>query len=685
MSFKNNAKAFFAAAIFALAAHGLWFPSAAHDEYPGQGGGNGQIGNQPLAAMSRTPCVEGMAGTFPCRNVDLLSFLPLSEIGGGNANDVWGWADPLTGREYAILGRTNGTSFIDITDPERPLYLGNLPPHGAESVWRDIEVYNNHAFIVSEAAGHGLQVFDLTQLRAVASPPATFTETAHYAGFGNAHTVALNAETGFAYAAGTRQGADAGFNNCAGGLHIVNVQNPKAPAFAGCFAGDGYTHDAQCVTYRGPDAAHRGKEICFASNEDTLTIVDVTNKGAPAQLSRTTYPDRGYTHQGWLTEDHAHFLLNDEFDERQRNNNWRTVVWDLSDLDAPQVRGAYFGPSQAIDHNLYVRGRYAFESNYRAGLHVLDLRRVAEAKLNEVAYFDVYPADDAPNFNGTWSNYPFFPSGNVVVSGIEQGLFVLRPNLPPDNAINSDASFFVQQHYLDFFSRQSDAPGLAFWKDQVDSCATDACREVRRINVSAAFFVSVEFEQTGYLVYRFHEAAFNTGERLRFNDFLPDAQRIARGVVVNQGDWQQQLEANKNAYADSFVARPNFLAEFPAEMSASAYVDKLNANAGGVLSPAERDDLINKLNAGQLTRARVLRAVAEDSDLVARERNRAFVLMQYFGYLRRNPDDPPEETRDFTGYNFWLNKLNSFNGDYVRSEMVKAFITSGEYLRRFGP
>ena len=657
-------------------------PSAAHDEHPGEGGTNGQVNNQPLAAQGATPCVDGLAGTFPCRNIDLAAFLPLADIGGSNTNDIWGWTDPQTGKEYAIVGRVTGTSFVDVSNPENPVYLGNLPPHNVESVWRDLEVYNNHVFIVSEAAGHGMQVFDLTQLRGRGAPAVTFTETKHYAGFGNAHTLAINTETGFAYAAGSRN-TGPGFNPCNAGLHIVNIQNPANPTFAGCFSGDGYTHDTQCVTYRGPDAAHTGKEICFASNEDTLTIVDVSNKNAPVQLSRTPYADRGYTHQGWLTEDQSRFLMNDEFDERNLGNNWRTLIWDVSDLDLPVHQGNYFGPSSSIDHNLFIRGRYAYESNYRSGLHILDIRNVNTANLNEVAYFDIYPVDDNPNFNGTWSNYPFFPSGTLIVAGIEQGLFVLRPHLPPDGAIN-DTTFFVQQHYLDFFSRQSDAPGLAFWKNQIDECTTQECREVRRINTSAAFFVSVEFEQTGYLVYRFYEAAFNTGERLRLKDFLPDAQRIGRGIIVNQGEWQLQLENNKKAYANLFVTRPAFLAEFPETMSAAAFVDKLNANTDGALDANERNDLVNRLGSNQLTRAEVVRAVAEDPTLVARERNRAFVLMQYFGYLRRNPDDAPEETRDFTGYNFWLKKLNDHGGDYIRAEMVKAFITSSEYKQRFG-
>jgi len=379
-----------------------------------------------LAAI--TPCVNGMAGVYPCANIDLLTFLPLSAVGGGEANDVWGWTDTLTGREYAILGRSSGTSFVDITDPQAPIFLGDLPTHTVSLIWRDVEVYSDHAFIVSEAPGHGMQVFDLRRLRNVVAPPVTFTETAHYSGFATAHTITINPQSGFAYANGS--------DTCGGGLHIINIQNPANPLKAGCFSGDGYTHDAQCVIYNGPDMSHRGSELCFASNVDTLTIVDVTNKAAPALVSRTGYSGWGYAHQGWLTEDHAFFLLDDEADETDPPGiddspslNTRTHIWSLADLRSPQRTGIYEAATQGTDHNLFIRGNYAYESNYASGLRILDITGISSARLREVAFFDVYPADDIDHHNGTWSNYPFFPSGVVVVSAIQQGLFILRPNL----------------------------------------------------------------------------------------------------------------------------------------------------------------------------------------------------------------------------------------------------------------
>ncbi|HEX5707372.1 MAG TPA: choice-of-anchor B family protein [Pyrinomonadaceae bacterium] len=679
-----------------VAALASW-PTGAHEGEHHSPGGNGQPDNRPLAAMSLTPCVNGMAATFPCRDIDLASFLPLADIGGGTANDVWGWTDPQTGREYALLGRSSGVSFVDITTPEQPVYLGNLPTHTVDSLWRGLKVYRNHLYVISEAADHGLQVFDLTRLRNVAAPPVNFTETAHYAGFTTAHTLAINEETGFAYAAGTRQNPALtdGAGTCSGrGLHVLNLRNPQSPAFAGCVDADGYTHETQCVVYRGPDAEHRGREICFSANEDTLTIVDVTDKGAPAQLSRNPYEGRGYTHQGWLTEDHRNFLLDDELDERSLTVNTRTFVWDVTDLDAPLVRAVHQGVSTSIDHNLYVRGRFAFESNYRSGLRVLDAAGAGAGILSEVAFFDVYPLDDQPLFNGTWSNYPFFASGVVVASGIEQGLFVLRPRVGMPVRIDY-APFFVRQHYRDFFGRDADEAGLGFWSHEIASCVADAnCTDDRRNAVSAAFFLSTEFQQTGYLLHRLHAASF--ANLPRFQPFITDLRSLGDGVVVGQTGWEQRLAQNRETFLREWVARAAFVAEHPTSLTASDYVARLFANAGVAPTQGERSAAVAAFGAGGAEgRALALASVAESASVYNRQYNSAFVLMQYFGYLRRNPNDPPNT--DLSGYHFWLAKLDSFSlpGEDVRNElvararirraeMVRSFLVSGEYRARFG-
>jgi hypothetical protein len=244
------------------------------------------------------------------------------------------------------------------------------------------------------------------------------------------------------------------------------------------------------------------------------------------------------------------------------------------------------------------------------------------------------------------------------------------------------SEFFVRQHYADFLNREPDAPGLNFWVGEIEGCGADLqCREVKRINVSAAFFLSIEFKETGYLVYRLHQAAHGAGRALRPRTFLKDTREIGRGVVVGAPGWEEQLEANKRAFIDDFVLRPEFLLPYPTTLPPGHFVDALNANTGGSLTQGERDSLAAALASGALTRAGVLRAVAENAEFSRRETNRAFVLMQYFGYLRRSPAEPPDS--DFSGWQFWLDKLNEFNGNFIQAEMVKAFITSDEYRRRF--
>jgi uncharacterized delta-60 repeat protein len=250
------------------------------------------------------------------------------------------------------------------------------------------------------------------------------------------------------------------------------------------------------------------------------------------------------------------------------------------------------------------------------------------------------------------------------------------------------SEFFVRQNYIDFLSREPDESGFNFWVNQIESCGTDAnCREVRRINVSAAFFLSIEFQQTGYLVYRTYKTAYgNISGRpvpVTFSEFLPDTQQIGQGVVVGQTGWEATLENNKRTFMEAFVRRQRFLNAFPPPTSEGQYVDTLNENAGRVLTTAERNQLVSDLTSNNKTAGQVLRIVAENQGLVNSEFNKAFVLMEYFGYLRRNPNDPPEQTLDFQGYNFWLGKLNSFGGNFQNAEMVKAFIVSSEYRGRF--
>ena len=377
------------------------------------------------------PCEGGEAAGWQCQDVDLAAFLPTSQLGGTrgtSTNDIWGWTDPDTDREYALVGRSDGTAFVDVTDAYNPVYLGNLPmTEGSRAnVWRDIKVYKDHAFIVADGAGeHGMQVFDLTQLRTVTRPPATFEATAHYDQIHSAHNIVINEETGFAYSVGSSGGGE----TCGGGLHMIDIRQPTSPTFAGCFADPttgrrktGYSHDAQCVIYHGPDAAHQGKEICFGLNETALSIADVTNKEQPAPLSMASYPKVAYAHQGWLTEDHRYFYMNDEGDEPQGLvEGTRTLIWDLVDLDDPVLIKEFIAETTTTDHNLYIQGNLMYQSNYGSGLRILDITDPENPV--EVGFFDTTPYEVG---GGSWSNYPYFKSGVIVVTSIGEGLFVLK-------------------------------------------------------------------------------------------------------------------------------------------------------------------------------------------------------------------------------------------------------------------
>jgi len=380
-----------------------------------EGGGNSSPAPPP--PLSPEICTNGSAGGFPCSGISLSRQVSLGTMGGTAGNDIWGWLDTQSGNEYALMGMTNGVAFVDITTPVDPVFLGRLPTPTVESIWRDIKVYQDHAYIVADNAGaHGMQVFDLTRLRGQVAPQ-TFSADVVYGDFDNAHNLAINEDTGFAYAVGT--------NTCGGGLHIIDISTPNNPLFAGCHS-PVQTHDSQCVNYLGPDADHVNSEICVSSNgTDGVEIVDVTDKTAPVTISSTMYPQLGFAHQGWLTEDHRFFLLGDESDESSFNVPTRTHVFDVSDLDAPVYVFAYEAATAAIDHNLYVLGNRVFQANYTSGLRVLEFGDLANEELVEIAFFDTFPASDATDFSGAWSVYPYLPSGTIIVSDRSNGLFIL--------------------------------------------------------------------------------------------------------------------------------------------------------------------------------------------------------------------------------------------------------------------
>lgn len=388
----------------------------------------------PRVVGGEAPCEDGLADLYACNGIDLIAFLPREEIGaarGSRLNDVWGWRDPETGREYALIGRMDGTSFVEVTDPLNPRYLGNLAPTVGSnpSTWRDIKVYGSYAFVVADNAGdHGMQVFELPQLHDVAKP-REFAAAALYSEIGSVHNIAINEETGFAYLIGSSSGGE----TCGGGSHIVDIRNPLHPTFAGCFAhpntgrrGTGGSHDAHCVVYGGPDQEYTDREICVNSNETALSVADLTNKEHPVAIAAAEYPGVAYAHQGWFADDHRYFYSNDELDELGGEvAATRTLVWDLHDLDDPVLVREYMSPTRATDHNLYVLGDHLYMSNNRSGLRVLDI--VDRENPIEIGYFDTTPwGPDEPGFDGTWSVYPYLESGTVLLSSRREGIFLVR-------------------------------------------------------------------------------------------------------------------------------------------------------------------------------------------------------------------------------------------------------------------
>lgn len=393
-----------------------------------------------ITLNAQTPCENGMAGIYPCNGYDLQAFIPCTDFGADNANDSWGWTDPLDGTEYALVGLNNGTAFLDISDPVNPIYLGKLPTHTSPSLWRDVKVYNNHAFVVSEAGGHGMQVFDLTRLRNVANPPEIFTEDAHYDGFGSAHNVVINEETGYAYGVGT--------NSYNGGPHFVNIQDPLNPIGEGGFGGSGYTHDAQVLIYDGPDSDYTGKEIYVGSNESHIAIVDVTDKSNPQLISTATYSNTSYTHQGWFSEDLNYFFMGDEIDELDFGFNTRIMVFDFSDLDDPQIHYEYSGPTQATDHNVYVVGDNLYLANYKAGMRVIDISDISNGNMTETGYFDIFTEGNSAGYDGAWNVYPYFESGIIMITSLKYS----SQNYTPGFYLVKSSNLSVNENSLSDFN-----------------------------------------------------------------------------------------------------------------------------------------------------------------------------------------------------------------------------------------
>ncbi|MFN2588046.1 MAG: choice-of-anchor B family protein [Actinomycetota bacterium] len=366
-------------------------------------------------------CVRGKAAGYPCKDIDLIAHVTMTAAQGGRVADVWGWVDPETKKEYAILAGAGGARFFDVSKPEKPVYLGRMlgKPDGA-LIWHEIEILNDHAYMVCDLSPCGLQIFDLSRLRGVeAALPVWRPDVV--VPLGTAHSIASNPETSHIFLNGPAVAV--------GTPLIFDVSQPLAPVPVGAMADDGYTHDSLCPTYRGVDKAYRGHEICFNFNTDSVTIYDVTaNPLQPRQLARETYEGSGYIHSGALTKDQSYLISTDEGDEVNNLHPSTLYIWDVRKLKAPKVIGKFVADSMSIDHNVYSEQDALYHANYVNGFRILDLKDAANGRLKEVAWFDTMPFSDAAVFDGAWAAYPYLPSGNVLVGDMNGGLFIVRPH-----------------------------------------------------------------------------------------------------------------------------------------------------------------------------------------------------------------------------------------------------------------
>ncbi|KAK3381205.1 hypothetical protein B0H63DRAFT_415941 [Podospora didyma] len=410
------------------------------------------------AQVDSVTCTNGVAAYVPgdpkyafrCKNLDLYDFKTHAQLGSasGRGAGSWGWTSPL-GREFVAIAQEDGTSFSEVTSKGKLIYLGRLPQYttAAKSLWREIKGYKSYIVIGSEAEKHGVQIFDLSKLLDVdPASPVVFSNERDLTGFwteglplGRSHNVVTNEEKNYGVATGF-QPRNATLR---AGLVFFDLTDPANPKTLGGTGQDGYVHDAQCIVYRGPDTKYFGRDICYGYDEDALTIFDVSDKKSIKVISNTSYEGASYTHQGWVLDPQwqQFLILDDEYDEVDEAGPAAdgypvSYIWDVSSLEKPKQTGYYKGLRRGIDHNQYVHDGFSYQSNYALGLNILDLRSVPSDPtgkgIKEVAYFDTYPEDDKEpgggnvTFTGTWSHYPFFPSGYIVINTMDRGAFVVK-------------------------------------------------------------------------------------------------------------------------------------------------------------------------------------------------------------------------------------------------------------------
>jgi choice-of-anchor B domain-containing protein len=365
---------------------------------------------------------------------------PGADTGNVALASAWGWTDPQTNKEYALVARRSDLAIVDISDPDVPVLVGNVQRTAGTNptTWRDVRVIGDWAYIGVDAANHGIQAFDLRRVRGV-SAPTLFTADATYMGVSNSHSLGVNLDTStpFLFAAGANTINDIPeAPDTVGGLQILNVSNPLAISTAASWQSDNYIHETVIFSYNGPDTEHVGKQLAFNSNAtastNSFSILDATNMASLVRISQATYPQTGYNHQGYLTEDHRFLLMNDELDETNLGlTQTRTHVFDVTDLDNPVYKGFAEWGNGSIDHNFYIAGDFIYQANYTRGIRIHKIGDLDSADPEDwidfdIAWLDTYPANDGQSFNGAWQVYPYFASGNIIVSDINGGLFIVN-------------------------------------------------------------------------------------------------------------------------------------------------------------------------------------------------------------------------------------------------------------------
>lgn len=388
-------------------------------------------------------CTNGMAGSYPCQGIDLLGRIPLNAFTGAptSASNMWGHTDLNNGREYALIGLRNGTGIVDITVPTAPTVVAHIP--AAASLWRELRVYQTYdtvvrrwrayAYIVTEASGQGVQIVDLSNL------PLSAALVATYNGVSRVHTIHLDNTTYNTNV--SRNGSPArailqGSNVNGGAFRLLDLTNPVTPTLiTDAPSGTQYVHDGASLVItdtRTADCAqqHNPCTLYVDYNENTVDLWDITNAASPYRISSTPYSGSRYTHSGWWSEDKRYLFIQDELDEYYLGHNTLVRTLDIANLRTPVISGTWTGPTRAIDHNGYTKGPRYYMSNYQRGLTILNISN--PNALVEEGFFDSYPASNNAAFNGAWGTYPYFPSGNVAISDIEGGFFLVREQrLPP--------------------------------------------------------------------------------------------------------------------------------------------------------------------------------------------------------------------------------------------------------------